>query len=98
VKVVETIPTQESKPDSVERNKPGLRNNKEDLKLYDDSDDELDIKKIFMQHQKREVQTFASEKITENKEGFLQALNDPFCPPAMQFHNSKGGFKKKERK
>ena len=48
------------------------------MKLYDSSDDELDIKKIFMQHQKREVETFASEKITEDKGGFLQALNDPF--------------------
>jgi hypothetical protein len=46
------------------------------MKLYEDSDDELDIRKILMQHKKREVEQFASEKITEG--GFLQALNDPF--------------------
>jgi hypothetical protein len=75
----------------------GIKNNKNDMKLYEDSDDELDLRKILMQHKKREVEQFASDKITENKAGFLQALNDPFCPPAMQFHNSKGQSKNKQK-
>jgi len=87
------IPTQESKPEPLE--KPSFRNKKDDMKLYGDSDDELEIRKIFLQHQRRDVEEFASEKITEKHGTFLQSLNDPFCPPAMQFHNSKEQSKRK---
>lgn len=47
---------------------------------------------------KQEIEAFASEKIMEKKGGFLQALNEPFCPPSMQFFNPKGATKKKQEK
>lgn len=62
-----------------------------------DEDEELDIRKVFMQHKQQEIENFASEKILERQGGFLAALNEPFCPPAMQFHNPKGADKNKKK-
>ena len=42
------------------------------------------------------MEDFGSEKIMEKKGGFLQALNEPFWPPSMQFHNPKGAVKARE--
>lgn len=72
------------------RSNKGLKNKLQDMKV---EDDELDLKKIFMQHRKQELEEFASEKITEKKGGLLQMLNEPFCPPSMQFHNPKESSK-----
>ena len=33
----------------------------------------------------------------EKKGGFFQALSEPFCPPAMQFHNPKGAEKTRQQ-
>ena len=43
------------------------------------------------------MEEFASEKIMEKKGGFFQALSEPFCPPAMQFHNPKGAEKTRQQ-
>lgn len=44
----------------------------------DMEEDELDVRKIFMQHKRLELEEFASEKINEQKGGFVSMLNEPY--------------------
>lgn len=96
------VPSKQAKKSdskSVSSNQPsngrGIRNKQEDM---EQDDGVLDIKKIFMQHRQQEIEDFASEKIMERQGGLLQILNEPFCPPAMQYYHPKGAQQAKAKK